>query len=148
QFDRLGSPRGTVTCASYTDVHAQLPALRLLVIIAVVCAVLFLVNIRFRGWALPAFGLGLLVLTSVVAGGVVPAFVQKFRVGPQELQKEQPYIDRNIKATRFAFGLDKVKITQQQSVTADVTTSQVQSNDATITNIRLWNPAILQSTYE
>ena len=58
------------------------------------------------------------------AGGIVPASVQKFRVDPQELQRETPYIDRNIKATRFAFGID----VQTQSVTpaADLTAAQVE----------------------
>lgn len=146
QFDLLVSPRGVVTGASYTDVHAQLPALRLLTFIAIACAILFLVNIRFRGWALPGFGVGLLFLASIVVGAVVPAFVQKFRVDPQELQRETPYIDRNIRATRFAFGID----VEPASATPanDVTADQVSANDATIANIRLWRPDILAQTYQ
>src|SRR5205823_7651955 len=99
RFDLLVSPRGVVTGASYTDIHAQLPALKLLVFIALACAVLFFVNIRYRIWALPAIGLGLLALTSIVAGAIVPAGVQRFQVAPQELQKESRYIDRNIEST-------------------------------------------------
>src|SRR5207302_10404572 len=67
KFTLLTSPRGVVTGASYTDVHAQLPALRLLVFIAILCTILFLVNIRFRGWALPVLGIGLLAPTSIFA---------------------------------------------------------------------------------
>jgi uncharacterized protein len=146
RYDLLVSPRGVVTGASYTDLHAQLPALYVLTIVALVCAVLFLVNIRFKGWVLPVLGIGLLMLTSIVAGGIVPASVQKFRVDPQELQKESPYIDRNIKATRFAFGID----VQSQSVTpaADLTAAQVDANDATVSNIRLWRPSVLSQTYQ
>ena len=80
-FDLLTSPRGVVAGASYTDVKAQLPALRILIFIAVACAVLFFVNIRLRGWALPVIAVGLLALVSVVAGAAYPAFVQRFRVG-------------------------------------------------------------------
>jgi uncharacterized membrane protein (UPF0182 family) len=146
QFDLIVSERGVVTGASYTDVHAQLPALRLLTFIAIACAILFLVNIRFRGWALPGFGVGLLFLSSIVVGAAVPAFVQKFRVGPQELQKESQYIERNIGATRFAFGIDT---SPASAIPAnDVTSDQVDANDATIANIRLWRPDILDQTYQ
>ncbi len=108
KFDLLVSPRGVVTGAGYTDIHAQLPALKLLVFIAIACALLFLVNVRFRIWALPAIGIGLLVLTSIVAGAIVPAAVQRFQVAPQELQKESTYISRDISATRFAYGLSRI----------------------------------------
>jgi uncharacterized membrane protein (UPF0182 family) len=146
KFDLVISERGVVTGASYTDIHAQLPALRLLVFIAIVCAILFLVNIRFRGWALPGFGLGLLLLTSIVAGAIVPAFVQKFQVQPQELQKESPYIKRNIVGTRYAFGID-IQPTDTNP-TSDITAEQVAANDVTISNIRLWRPDILAQTYQ
>jgi uncharacterized membrane protein (UPF0182 family) len=146
KFDLLVSARGVVTGASYTDIHAQKPALAALVYIAVICAVLFLVNIRFRGWILPVLGIGLLALTSIVLGAIVPATVQKLRVDPQELQKEQQYIEQNIKATRFAFGIDinPVEATPAPDLTAD----QVTANDTTVSNIRLWRPTILRQTYQ
>jgi uncharacterized membrane protein (UPF0182 family) len=146
QFDLLTSDRGVVTGASYTDVNAQLPALRILLPIAIVCAVLFLVNIRFRGWALPAIGVGLLALASIVAGGAYPAFVQKFRVEPQELQRESPYIDRNLHATRLAYGLDKVNA-KPFRVSSDVSAEDVAANPATISNIRLWDPITLKTGF-
>jgi uncharacterized membrane protein (UPF0182 family) len=146
-FDLLTSPRGVVAGASYTDVKAQLPALRILVFIAVACAVLFFVNIRMRGWALPVIAVGLLALISVVAGALYPAFVQRFRVAPQELQRERPYIARNIEATRAAFGLDRIT-TQQRSASSRVSAQQIAENGATISNIRLWRPEVLKEDYE
>ena len=148
KFDLLFSARGVVTGASYTDIHAQLPALKLLVVIAVICAALFLVNIRLRGWIFPILGIGLLALTSIVAGAIVPAVVQKFRVSPQEFQKEELYIQRNILSTRHAFGLDRVALTQQTQVADDVTSAQISANDPTVSNIRLWSPDILRLTYD
>jgi uncharacterized protein len=148
KFNLLYSPRGVVTGASYTDIHAELPALKLLVIIAIICAALFLANIRLRGWILPVLGIGLLMLTSIVAGAIVPAVVQKFKVSPQEFQKEQPYIAYNISNTRQAFGLDKVKLTTQSTVADAATTAQVQANDPTISNIRLWSPDIIRQTFD
>ncbi|MGH2660295.1 MAG: UPF0182 family protein [Actinomycetota bacterium] len=146
-FDLLTSKRGVVEGASYTDVRAQLPALRILMFIAVACAVLFLVNIRMRGWALPVIAVGLLVLVSIAAGGAYPAFVQRFQVGPQELQRELPYIERNIQATREAFGLDTIRA-EARPVADEVTPEGVRDNDATVANIRLWRPDILRENFE
>jgi uncharacterized membrane protein (UPF0182 family) len=147
RFDLLVSSRGVVTGASYTDVHAQLPALTVLVFIAIACSILFVANIRFRGWALPVIGVGLLALTSIVAGAIVPAVVQRLSVAPQELQREAPYIDRNIEATREALGLDRIEL-QQTTTGGEVTALQVEANQPTIDNVRLWDPAIIQETYE
>jgi uncharacterized protein len=147
RFDLLVSRRGVVVGASYTDVHAQLPALTLLVFIAIACSVLFLVNIRFRGWALPVLGIGLLAMASIVAGAIYPAAVQKFSVDPNELQRESPYIERNIDATRYAFSLDQIQLTPQD-VTTTLTQQQVDDNQATVDNVRVWNPGVLRSAYE
>jgi uncharacterized membrane protein (UPF0182 family) len=147
RFDLLTSNRGVVTGASYTDVHVMKPALLFLAVIAIACAVLFMINIRFRGWALPVIGIGLLAVSSIVVGGIVPAAVQKFSVDPQQFQREQPYIERNIQNTRFAFGLDKIKLSDASPATS-ITPTEEQANDATIANIRLWNPAILKTDYE
>jgi uncharacterized membrane protein (UPF0182 family) len=146
QFDLLVSERGVVTGASYTEVNAHLPALRLLVVIAILCAVLFLVNIRFRGWALPALGLGLLALSSVVVGAVYPAFIQRFRVAPQELQRERLYIERNIEFTRIGYGLEGVE-TRAFPAAPTVTREEVDGAPTTIQNIRLWNPDVIKDSY-
>jgi uncharacterized membrane protein (UPF0182 family) len=146
QFDLLTSPRGVVAGASYTDVNAHLPALRILIFIALVCAILFLVNIRMRGWALPVIAVGLLVLVSIAAGAAYPSFVQRFSVGPQELQRERPFIVHNIEATRRAFGLEAVE-SRQHPVAGAVSAEDVEDNAATVQNIRLWRPEILRDNY-
>lgn len=146
QFDLLTSPRGVVAGASYTDVNAHLPALRILIFIALVCAILFLVNIRMRGWALPVIAVGLLVLVSIAAGAAYPSFVQRFSVGPQELQRERPFIVHNVEATRRAFGLEAVE-SRQHPVAGAVSAEDVEDNAATVQNIRLWRPEILRDNY-
>jgi uncharacterized protein len=146
QFDLLTSTRGVVVGASYTDVNAQLPALRILVFIAIACAILFLVNIRLRGWALPVIAVGLLALVSIIAGAAFPAFVQRFRVAPQEFQREQPFIVDNIQATNSAFGLDEI-VSASRAPGPQVTDEIVRENEATISNIRLWRPDVLRDNY-
>ncbi|MEA2447183.1 MAG: uncharacterized protein QOK47_820 [Actinomycetota bacterium] len=140
------SPRGVVTGASYTDVNAQLPALRLLTIISVVSAGLFLVNIRVRRVYLPAAAVGIWILTAVLAGGVWPAAVQRFSVEPQEFQREQPYIERNISSTNAAYGLTDVEV-RTFPANADLSTDAVRANEGLLQNVRLWDPAVLQTAY-
>jgi uncharacterized protein len=147
QLSLVFSPRGVVTGASYTDVHAQLPALRLLMLVAPVCAVLFFLNLRSRDFTLPVAGTLLLVLSSVLIGGLVPAFVQRFQVTPQELQREEPYIQRNIDATRKAFALEGVQ-TNEFPAAEDLTPAAVRANAATVDNIRLWEADVLKTAIQ
>jgi uncharacterized protein len=141
------SQRGTVTGLSYTDVNAQLLAYQLLAVIAAICVLLFLVNVRFRGWLLPAGGLGILVVAAVVLAGVYPAVIQRLQVDPQELPREREFIERNLEMTRFAFGLDDV---QESRFAADdsLEDGAVAANAATLESLRLWDPATLQTTFQ
>jgi uncharacterized membrane protein (UPF0182 family) len=148
RFDLLTSPRGVVEGASYTDVHAQLPALTLLAVVALICAILFLVNIRVRLWSLPVISVALLFVVSILLGAVFPAVVQAVSVKPQEFQAESRYIQDNITGTRLAFGLDNIQVTPQTSVAPAVTTSDLKSNVSTVQNIRLWRPGVLQQNFE
>ncbi len=147
RFDLLTSERGVVNGASYTDVKAQLPALTFLAIVAVICAVLFFVNARYRVWSLPIIAVGLLLLVSILLGTAYPAFIQQFRVAPNEQQRELPYIERNIAGTRRAFGLEEVRLEESDFVPR-VTAEDVEANQATIANIRLWRPSVLKENFE
>src|SRR5207237_6916462 len=89
------SSRGVTEGASYTDVHAQLPALKLLVVISLAAFVLFLVNIRLRGWMLPIIAVGLWRFSSVVVGAAYPAYVPQLRGEPNQSVRAPPYIQRN-----------------------------------------------------
>jgi uncharacterized membrane protein (UPF0182 family) len=137
---------GAVFGASYTDVHARLPVLHFLAIVSLIAAALFVANIRYRGWRLPALALVLMFLTWAIAGKAYPAIIQQYRVTPNEITAESPYIANNIEATRWAFGIDSITTT---SLTAenDLTPADIQANSATLDNIRLWEPRPALSTY-
>jgi uncharacterized protein len=147
RFDLLTSHRGVVHGASYTDVQAQLPALTFLTIVAVICALLFFVNARYRVWSLPIIAVGLLLLVSILLGTAYPAFIQQFRVGPNEQQYELPYIERNIAGTRRAFALDKIRLEERPFVPS-VSAEDIQANEATVSNIRLWRPRVLKENFQ
>ncbi|HSK46480.1 MAG TPA: UPF0182 family protein, partial [Coriobacteriia bacterium] len=140
------SPRGQVVGASYTDVHAQLPAYRILIVISIITAVLLLFNIRYRGWRLPIIAMGVWVAASVLVGGVWPALVQQFRVTPNEAALEAPFIERNIKMTRASFGLSDLQGPAFAGAN-DLTVEDVRTNADTLSNVRLWDPQIVQQSY-
>ncbi len=147
RFELVYSERGVVQGATYTDVKAQLPAINLLLIISLFACALFLVNILRRGWVLPVIAVGLWALVSVAAGAAYPAFVQKFRVQPNESTKERPYIARNIEATRRAFNLSGTNVRDFQYNT-QLSATDLANNEETVRNIRLWDPAVLIRTYK
>jgi uncharacterized protein len=158
-LDRYGlafSERGFRQGPHFTDVNAVLPAKNILIGIALICAVLFFANIVVRNILLPAGALGLLVVSAIVLGGVFPAYTQQFRVNPNEVEREEPFIQRNIEATRAAYGIGSCDDDSASSCTevvdyrasqqADV--GELQSEVASVDSARLLDPNRLAPTFE
>jgi hypothetical protein len=135
-----------ITGLTYTDVNAVLPAKAILSGIAIICALLFFANIVRRSWVLPAAGTALLVASSVLIAGLYPGAIQQFQVKPSESSKEEPFIQRNIEATRAAYGIADVKVTDYQATVA-ASSGQLADDAATIANIRLMDPNVLSATF-
>ncbi|HXF83546.1 MAG TPA: UPF0182 family protein [bacterium] len=139
------SRRGAIYGATYTDVHAVLPVLRLLVGLFIVAAALLFANVRARTMRLAVLTV-LVIAAAWLAGlGVYPRFVQQFRVAPNELTVETPFIRYGIGATLAAFGLERVR--EQDFVAAPVTAAVLARNRATIDNVRLWDYRPLLSAF-
>ncbi len=134
------------TGLKYRDVNAVLPAKNILVVIALVCAVLFFVNAWRQSWVLPLIGTGLLAVSALVIGGIYPAIVQQFQVRPSEVVREQPYIQRNIEATRAAYGLADAEFTDY-SGEGSATVEALEEDAGTLRNIRLLDPAVVSPTF-
>jgi uncharacterized membrane protein (UPF0182 family) len=145
-MELLYSPRGKVFGASYTDVVAHLPALNLLILISLFGAVLLLVNIKRRGWLLPVTAISLWLAVSIIVGGLVPAAIQRFRVIPDELNKELTYVENHIDYTRLAYGLDTIE-EKSFEASPNLTQENLANNQQTVDNIRLWDPTVLAETY-
>src|SRR3954453_1057928 len=149
RFELNLSTSHVVDGATYTAVHAQLPAKSLLIVISIAAAALFIANIWIRGWTFPVIAVALWALVGILVGGAYPAFIQKVRVEPNEAQRERPFITRNISATRFAYNVNNVK---QETFAADntLTPGDLAANATTIRNVRLWDPSqnITQQTYQ
>jgi uncharacterized protein len=143
----LYSTTGPLIGASYTDVHARLPALRVSAVLAVVVAITVLVGAARRRLALyGALAVGAYVAVALVGRGLVPLAMQKFVVAPTELTRETPYLRHHIVATRQAWGLDSVD-TRELSGGAALTLADIRANAPTIENVRLWDREPLLQTF-
>ncbi|MBK6308045.1 MAG: UPF0182 family protein [Gemmatimonadetes bacterium] len=143
----LYSTTGPLVGASYTDLHATLPAIRVSAIAALAAAVVVLVGgaRRMLGWY-GVLAVGGYVSVAILGRGIVPAIMQKFVVAPTELTRETPYLERHIAATRRAWGIDSVQSRDLEGVPT-LTLASLRANAATIENVRLWDRAPLLRTF-
>ncbi|MCP2259650.1 hypothetical protein LX15_003355 [Streptoalloteichus tenebrarius] len=136
------------TGASYTDLHAVLPAKLILLCIAVFCAIAFFVGAFLRNLQLPAIAAVLLLLSSILVGAAWPAVLEQFSVKPNANEKEAASIERNIAATRQAFGLTEDKVTYEPYAgKSDVSLAEIKEDKVTVPNVRLLDPNALSQTF-
>jgi uncharacterized protein len=142
---RQGKP---FTGAGYTDINAVLPAKLILMTIAVICAAAVFSAIVLRDLRIPAIGVVLLLLSSLIVGAGWPLVVEQINVKPNAAQKESDYISRSITATRQAYGLTGDTVTYRDySGNAVATAQQVAADRATTSNIRLLDPTIVSPAF-
>ncbi|MGW6548210.1 UPF0182 family membrane protein [Streptomyces massasporeus] len=132
----------------YVDANAYLPAKTILFCIAVICALLFFATIWRRTWQLPVIGFGLMVLSAILIGGLYPAIVQKFQVQPNEQAKEAPYVEKNLEATRQAYGIDGTKVTDYSGTGNTEDKTQLRDDVGATASIRIMDPNIVSPTFQ
>jgi len=135
-----------MTGITYTDANAVIPSKNILAVISIICALLFFANVVRPGWMLPVLGLGLMVLSAILIGGIWPAIVQRFQVQPSEPDKEAPYITKNIAATRDAFDIADVE-PEAFSGTSNKTAKELQAEAAALPGVRVIDPRIVSETF-
>ena len=146
-FNILFGTTGIVDGATYTDIAVGLPVRYILAGIALFTGIAIILNsFLTTSFKLPIFLIGLWVFVSIVGGGILPSVIQQFTVDPNELQKEELYIQRNIDYTRLAWGLDQI---EEQNFPANRTVSQeeILAYPETIDNIRILDPRPLKDTF-
>jgi len=142
---RAGKP---FTGAGYTDINAVMPAKLILVAIALICAAAVFSALFLRDLRIPAIGLVLLLVSSLIIGAGWPMIVEQFSVKPNAAQKESAYIARSITATRQAYGLtDEVVTYRDYSGNAPTNAKQVAADRATTSNIRLLDPNVISPAF-
>ncbi|WP_043452802.1 UPF0182 family protein [Streptomyces fulvoviolaceus] len=132
----------------YVDANAYLPAKTILFCIAVICALLFFATLWRRTWQLPVIGFGLMVLSAILIGGLYPAIVQKFQVQPNEQAKEAPYVNKNLKATREAYGIDDAKVTEYGGKATTTDKTKLRDDVDATASIRVVDPNIVSPTFQ
>ncbi|MBY8344065.1 UPF0182 family protein [Streptomyces spinosirectus] len=132
----------------YVDANAYLPAKTILFCIAVICALLFFATLWRRTWQLPVIGFGLMVLSAILIGGLYPAIVQKFQVQPNEQAKEAPYVQKNLKATREAYGIDGAKVSDYSGTSKTKDKSTLRDDVDPTASIRILDPNIVSPTFQ
>ncbi|WP_217239514.1 UPF0182 family protein [Streptomyces sp. AC555_RSS877] len=132
----------------YVDANAYLPAKTILFCIAVICAVLFFATLWRRTWQLPVIGFGLMVLSAILIGGLYPAIVQKFQVQPNEQAKEAPYVAKNLKATREAYGIDDTKVTEYAGKPTTTDKTKLRDDVDGAASIRVMDPNVVSPTFQ
>ncbi|KXP07823.1 UPF0182 family protein [Tsukamurella pseudospumae] len=135
------------TGASYTDIHAMLPAKAILTGIAIICAAAFFFGIVLRDLRVPAIATVLMLFSSLVVGVGWPTAIQTFSVGPNA-EKELPYIARNIAATRDAYGLANAKYeTADAKVTPEALQTLTAKDAPSLQNVRLLDPNVVSPAF-
>lgn len=145
RFSLTDSTRGVVQGATYTDVNAQLPATNLMILVSLAVAVLFLWNVRLKGWRIPVLATLMWMLTAVVAGTIYPAIIQRFSVQPNVSTKELPYIENNLVATKAAFNIDAV--TQESLNFGPITAADVSANETPLRDVRQLDPLEMRDRF-
>ncbi|WP_347490992.1 UPF0182 family protein [Desulfoscipio sp. XC116] len=147
QYMLLYSSNGVTFGPGYTDIHARLLAYKALFFIALLIAVIIIVNVFMRRFKLILYSIGGLFLASIILGGIYPSAVQSLIVKPNELNKESPYIANSIEYTRMAYNLDQVNIKKFPAGQV-LSSSDIENNRETVKNIRLWDWRPLRETYQ
>ena len=147
-FELVLSEGGIIFGATYTDINAVLPARYVVVALALFAGLVTIANgfLSNNGYKLPLFAFSIWVIAGIVGGAIYPNFVQSFQVAPNEREREVSYIQRNIEATRYAYGLDEITnndFPAEQSVTIEA----IEANPKTLDNIRLLDPRPLRDTF-
>jgi hypothetical protein len=147
RYQLTNERRGFVQGATYAVVKAQLPALMLLVLIALLTAGLFLSTIRTNRWRLPLVASALWLVVLLIGGLIYPALVQSLVVRPNQADREAPYIERNVIATRQAMGLGDGDVNVEPITFGTLTAAEVESDLTPLHDVRLLNPIEMQSRF-
>lgn len=145
RYELTNSRRGIVQGATYSVVNAQIPAIMLLILIALLTAGLYLSVLRTNSWRLPLVASALWLVVSIVGGVIYPAIVQSLVVNPDQGSREAEFIERNVIATRQAYSLAEVDV---REVSFDeLTTAEVEGDLDAFENVRLLNPSLMRDRF-
>jgi uncharacterized membrane protein (UPF0182 family) len=145
RYDVTNNQTGIVQGATYSVVNAQLPAIMLLILIALLTAGLYLSVVKTGSFRMPFIASALWLVVALVGGVIYPAVVQALVVNPNQQEREQAYIERNVDATRDALNLTDVDV--RTISFGSLNSTDVEDDLAPLENVRLLNPGQMQSRF-
>ena len=164
-FSTLTTEGSRITGATYTTVNATIPVTFVMAAITVILGVVLGIWIMkshalegqapiavraseaLKAWKVPTVAIASAVVVSLVLTVAWPMLLQRFRVNPNAQEMESTYIQRNIDATRVAYGLNKVKTEQYKATTEGEAGALADSAESTA-QIRLLDPQIVSPTFK
>ncbi|MEZ5225538.1 MAG: UPF0182 family protein [Acidimicrobiales bacterium] len=147
RFELVTGTRGFYTGALATDVEIQLPALNLLTLVSLSLGALIIYNIRRKGFGLPIAAVGIWMVVHIVAGSIFPSLYQRLQVEPQLSSQEAPFIDRNLKATRFAYGLGTESLTRETyAYESSISPDGVSASQDVFGRVQVLDPVLAEET--
>ena len=146
QYSTAVTSGALFTGVNYTDANAVIPGLQILALISLAVAAAFLVTAFIGQWRISIIATALMVVSSLVLGGLYPWIVQTFQVVPNERTLEAPFLQRNIDATRAAYDLENVDVVEYDATI--VAEPGALRNDAkTTASIRILDPALVSDAF-
>src|SRR3989344_3375090 len=144
-YNLLLTQNGPVFGAAFTDANVTVPIIYISVFvygIGALLAIFYATTGKFTSLLTAVFLIFLVNLASLI----IPSIFQKLIVAPNEPAKETQFIKHNIMFTRKAYGLDKI---EEREITGDqpITSRDIEANQLTIKNVRLWDRDPLLSTF-
>jgi uncharacterized protein len=147
RYELMFSAGGIVYGMTYIDENIRVFSYNVMMVVCLAGIALAILGFFRRNLKQPTIGLGLLIVFAIIMNGIVPGFVQRFSVDPNELERERPYLDNHIQSTRDAYGLNEI-IEKQYPVDYSLSNRDLQENRLTIENIPLWDYRPLLETYQ
>ena len=145
-YQLLYSVHGHVVGAGYTDLTVTLPALKVLIVMSILGSILAFISLVSNESRLLTLPVSSIFVVGLLINGIFPTLVQSFVVIPNELTKEQPYIQHEIELTRFGYGLNKMTVIDYPGNTP-ITISALKTDQSTLNNIRLNDARPMLQTY-
>ena len=146
QYQIMTSASGLYTGATFTDVNARIPGVQIMSLVALLVAATFVFAAFVGKWRLPILATALMLVSTLLLGGIYPWIVQTFQVVPNERTLESEFIKRNIEATRYAYGLDGVKsVSYAARTTAD--SGALKLDAQTAAQIRIIDPTLVAASF-
>lgn len=153
-----------ITGGSYTDMNAGVPSSIAMAIITLIVGIVITawllkshalngnvkIGTRFavavKAWRTPAIAVASLVVCAMVLSFAWPALLQRFKVAPNAQELEATYIQRNIDATKFAYGLNNVK-KESYNATSEGKSGALAKEAESTAQIRLLDPQVTSPTF-